>query len=99
MKIRTVTLRKQGLLIAGALAVLSQSALGSDANVAKREPEVLTVTAQRPPIVASDSQIETDVSVHIEAVERRFAKDLEKDLAAIGNSKIELVISEVPTRG
>lgn len=96
---QTVTHRKHRLLVAGALALISQSAVSGDANAAKREPEIVTVTAQRPSIETVEPRIETDIKAHIDALNRRFATDLEDDLEAIGRTRIELVISEVPTRG
>jgi hypothetical protein len=99
MMIHTVTDRKHSILVAGVLALISQSAFSGDVNTAKREPEVLTVTAQRPSTEIVDARIETDIKAQIDALDRRFATDLENDLKAIGSSRIELVISEVPTRG
>jgi len=95
----TVTERKHRILVAGALALISQSAFSGDANAAKAEPEVLTVTAQRPSTATTEPRIETDIKAHIDALNERFESDLKKDLEAIGKSRIELVISEVPTRG
>jgi hypothetical protein len=99
MMIHTGTNRKHSILVAGALALISQNAFSGDVNTAKREPEVLTVTAQRPSSEIVDARIETDIKTQIEALDRRFATDLENHLKAIGSSRIDLVISEVPTRG
>lgn len=99
MTTTTVTERKHRILVAGALALISQSAFSGDANADQREPEILTVTAQRPSIEIIDARIETDIKAQVDALNRRFATDLENDLEAIGRSRIELVISEVPTRG
>lgn len=95
----TVTERRHRILVAGALALISQSAFSGDAIAGKREPEVLTVTAQRPSIELVDTRVETDIEAHIDAVDRGIAAELENDLKAIGRLRIELVISEVPTRG
>jgi len=99
MMMNTVTEGKYSILVAGALALISQSALSGDKNAARRELEVVTVTAQRPASELVDARIETDIKAHVDALNRRFAADLEDDLEAIGGSRIELVISEVPTRG
>lgn len=100
MKIQTVANRKQSLLVAGALALFSQGALSGDASAARSEPEELRVTAPRPQqIELASPVIKIDASELIEALNRRLAKDLEKSLDAIGNSRIELAISEVSTRG
>jgi hypothetical protein len=99
MMTNTVTEGKYSILVAGALALISQSALSGDTNAGKRELEVLTVTAQRSASELVDARIETDIKAHVDALNRRFAADLEDDLEAIGSSRIELVISEVPTRG
>jgi hypothetical protein len=99
MMMNTVTEGKYSILVAGALALISQSALSGDTNAGKRELEVVTVTAQRPVSEVVDARIETDIKAHVDALNRRFAADLDNDLKAIGSSRIELVISEVPTRG
>ena len=97
---QTVTKRKLGLLVAGALALIGQVAVSAEA-VATKAPEtmdVVTVTAKRPeqPEVKT---IEADASATIEAINRRIESDLEKSLERIGAPRIELAISEVPTRG
>jgi hypothetical protein len=99
MMIHTVTEGKHRILVAGAVALISQSAFSGDAGLARSEPEVLTVTAERPSAEIVDARVETDIKAHIDAVNRRFATDLKSDLEAIDRTRIELVISEVPTRG
>jgi hypothetical protein len=95
----TVAARKHRIVVAGALALMSQGAISGDSNASRNQFEELTVTAPRPQIEMTDARIETDVKEQIEAVNRRFAKDLKNDLTTIGNTRIELVIAEVPTRG
>ena len=100
---QTVTERKPGLLVAGALALISQSAVGGDPR-ATRAPvamqEVVTVTAPRPDEPRFENAIlETDVQALIEIIDRRIGRDLEKRVGSVGGNRIELVISEVPTRG
>jgi len=100
---QTVTLRKPGLLVAGALALISQSALGGDSETLRAPEatqEVVTVTAPRPDVPGFENHIlETNVQALIEVIDRRIEQDLEKRVDSIGRLRIELVISEVPTRG
>jgi hypothetical protein len=99
MTIHTVTDRKHSVLVAGALALISQSAISAEANAAKADPEILTVTAARPSTEIVEPRIETDIKAQIDALNARFESDLKRDLEAIGTSRIRLVVSEVPTRG
>lgn len=99
MLMQTVTTRKNRVFVAGALALLSQGAVSGDASLTGYEPEILTVTAQRSQIEASERRIEADLKEQDEALNRRFAEDLKKSLDAIDESRIELAILEVPTRG
>lgn len=99
MLIQTVTLQRHRALVAGVLALFCQGAVSGDAGLARNETEVLTVTAQRPQIQQSEPRIETDLKEQIEALNRRIAEDLKNSLNAIEDSRIELVILEVPTRG
>ncbi len=99
MTLQIVTQRKYHILVAGALALLSQGALSGEASAARSEPEELRVTAPRPQTELAELRIKTDTSSVIEALNRRLAKDLEKSLKAISDSRIELAISEAPTRG
>lgn len=99
MTIHTVTDRKHSILVAGALALISQSAISGGASAARAEPEILTVTAERPSTELVEPRIETDIKAHIDALNARFESDLKRDLEAIGASRIRLVVSEVPTRG
>lgn len=99
MKIQTVTKRNPSLLVAGALALFSQGALSGDASAARNEPEELIVTAPRPQSEFVSPVIEIDAKALIEALNRRLAEDLKKSLDEINNSRIELAVSEVPTRG
>jgi hypothetical protein len=100
---QTVTERKPGLLVAGALALISQSALGGDTETQRAHvatQEVVTVTAPRPDKPGFENQVlETNVQAQIEAIDRRIERDIEKRVDSIGRNRIELVISEVPTRG
>jgi len=99
MTLQIVTHRTHHILVAGALALLSQGALGGEANTAGSEHEQLRVTAPRPHVELADPRIETDTSAVIEALNRRLAEDLEKSLREISGSRIELAISDVATRG
>lgn len=99
MMMQTVTERKRNLVVAGVLALISQGALSSEVVPASQGIEIVRVTAQRPPITGSDSQIEIRAVEMIEAMNRQVEKDLESTLDAIRPTRIELVISEVPTRG
>ena len=94
---KTVTGKTGSLAVAGALVLISQGALSDEARAASAH-EVQTVTAERPQL-RFDASITTDATASIRAVDRRIAEDLEKSLEAIAPSRIELVISEVPTRG
>lgn len=90
---------RRSLLLAGMLALFSQAALSGEANAARPEPEQITVTAPRAEIAIPKPAIETDAEAVIEAMNRRIAKDLEQSIEAISNARIELAISEFPTRG
>jgi hypothetical protein len=100
---QTVTERMPGLLVAGALALISQSALGGDTETTRAPraaQDVVTVTAPRPDAPGFVSQVpETSVEALIEAIDRRIERDLEKRVDSVRRNRIELVISEVPTRG
>lgn len=100
---QTVTPRKPGFLVAGALALISQSALGGDTETIRgpaAAQEVVRVTAPRPEGPTFENPVlETHVRALIEAIDRRIERDIENRVDAIGRDRIELVISEVPTRG
>lgn len=97
MTTKTWIKSKRHFLIAGALGLFSQAALsGENAN---SKPEELRVSAPRFEIAAADMRIETNADAVIEAINRRIAKDLERSLEAIGNTRIEIAASEFPTRG
>lgn len=99
MSMQTVTARNRPFLVAGALALISQGALSGETVATDTALEQLTVTAPRPEVVIGDLTIETDAAAMIEAMNRRVAKDLEKNLEVVGPARIELVTSEVATRG
>ena len=101
MKLQTVTKRKYGFLVAGALALISQSAVAGDADSSDARAagqDVITVTAERPRTIRVDG-FEPELEGLLEAIDRRIETDLQKRIDRIGRDTIELVISEVPTRG
>ena len=98
MTTQKVTERKIQAVIGGLLVLFSQAAL-SEGIVATRAPEVIWVTAPRIAAQIRESQIRDDMADLIDAINRRVAEDLAKSIDAIGMPRIELVISETPTRG
>jgi len=90
---------RQRVLLAGALTLFSQAALSGEANAARNEPEEVRVSAPSQEIAIADPRIETDAEAVIEALNRRIARDLERSIEAMSGARIELVISEFPTRG
>lgn len=87
-----------GIGLVAVLALFGQNALGDEVSPS-RDPDVIRVTTQRPVDTLTDTRIEIDAQAIIDAIDRRFAEDLEKSLEALGVERIELAISEVPTRG
>ena len=96
---QTVTERKRNLLVAGVLALISQGALSGEVAPVSTRMEVVRVTAPRPASQIVDARIEVRAAELIEAINARIEKDLRKSLDAIRPTRIELAISEVPTRG
>jgi hypothetical protein len=90
---------RQRVLLAGALALVSQAALSDETNAARTEAEELTVSAPSQEIAIADPRIETDAEAVIEAMNRQVAADLARIIEAISGARIELAISESPTRG
>ena len=86
------------ILIVTTLGLFSQAALSGEAK-ASNEPEQLRVFAARPEITVADTRIETNTDAVIDAINRRIAQDLKRSLEEIGNARIELAVSELPTRG
>lgn len=93
--------RRSALLLAGTLALFSQAALSDEANAARAEPaaEEVRVSAPSQEIAIADPKIETSAEAAIEAINRRIADDLERSVEAMSGARVELVISEFPTRG
>ena len=91
MKIKTTLAVSRPVLIAAALALLSQSAWS--------DQEEVRVTSPRMAIEIAQPKIATDAQAYIDALKQRLAEDLAKSLEAISASRIELVIAEAPTRG
>ena len=89
---------KRRILVMGALGLFSHAALSSEVE-ANGKTEQLTVSASRAEIAVVDPRIETDTDAVIDAINRRIAEDLARSLEAIGNARIELAVSEFPTRG
>lgn len=99
MMIKTVTEGKTRVLIAGALALLTQGAWADDGEAARQAPAEVKVSMPNQPIVIAETKLENDASEHIEALNRYLAAELEASLEAIRISRVELVLAEVPTRG
>lgn len=91
MKIKTTLAVSRPVLIAGVLALLSQSAW--------TDQEEVRVTSPRMTSEIAVPKIATDAQAYIDALKQRLAEDLTKSLEAIRSSRIELVIAEAPTRG
>ena len=81
------------ILLSSALALSAQSAWSDDGQAARDQAAGSEKTA------TAREQLEADVQAYIEAINRRLAEDLARDLEAIAASRIEIVIAEVPTRG
>lgn len=96
MMIKTLTAGKTRVLIAGALAILSQSAWSDRGPAANSD---LRLSIPQPRIEIATPKIEASAEAHIETLKRRIAEDLAASLAAIGDTRFELVTVEVPTRG
>lgn len=99
MMIKTVTEGKTRVLIAGALALLTQGVWADDGQAARNAPDVVKVSVSRDAVVTEEAKLDADAQAHIESLNRHIAAELEKNLEAIGFARIELVIAEVPTRG
>lgn len=89
---------KRRILVVAALGLFSQAALSGDAK-ADGKTEHLKVSATTAEIAIADPRIETDTDAVIDAINRRIAEDLARSLEAIGNARIQLAVSEFPTRG
>lgn len=99
MMIKRQTERNARVLIAGALVLLSQGAWSEEARPARKAVAEVAVSIPQPRIEIAAPKIEASASAHIESLNRRIAEDLARSLEAIGKTRFELVIAEVPTRG
>lgn len=99
MKMQSAFESRQRALLAGVLALFSQVALSDEANASRSEAEEVRVSAPSQEIVIADPRIETDAEAMIEAMNRQIAEDLKRSIEAISGTRIELVVSEFPTRG
>jgi hypothetical protein len=97
--IKTKTERNARVLIAGALALLSQGAWSEDERARGDAAADIKVSIPNQRIEIAVEKIEASASTHIEALNRRFEQDLAESLEAISNTRFEVVIAEVPTRG
>ena len=95
--IRTVTGFQT--LAAAALALSGQGVLSDETGGKAAEQEVVRVTVPRPPAEPAAPAMSTDARETVEALHRRLAEELQRQLDAIGKTRVELVIAEVPTRG
>jgi hypothetical protein len=100
---RQIKERMNRAALAGALVLLSQAALGDESQVSMRAPEIVRVTlphdwtAFASPTQFVDSRSHFDALV--EALDKSVALDLARQVEALGASRTELAIAEVPTRG
>ena len=94
---KTVTANQA--LVAAALALIGQGAMSDETRVKRNETDVVRVTVPRQQTKIEVPVIATDAQETIEALKRQLEQDLERDLAEIGESPVELAIAEVPTRG
>ena len=94
---RTVT--GNHALVAAALALLTQGAMSDETRVNASRSEEVRVSIPRPKTEIEAPVIKTDTKEMIEALNRQLAQDLERHLAVIGETRVELAIAEVPTRG
>lgn len=105
MTTELMTARNSLALVAGLFALASQGAFSEDAAVtapeaqAVQETPVIKVSAQRETIEIERPRLESDLAPTIESLNRLLAKDLEQRMKAIEIERIELAITEVPTRG
>lgn len=99
MKIKTLTERKARVLIAGALTLQSLGAWSDDGQSAQNVEPAIKVSIPNQRIEIAAGTIEASAKAHIEALNQRFAEDIAESLEAIGGTRFEVVIAEVPTRG
>lgn len=103
MMSRKVKERMSRAVLAGALVLLSQAALSSEGLEAARAPEKVIVTLPQdwagyslPTKVVSSSE---QFAALTEALDKRVATDIARQLESMEVSRVELAIGEVPTRG
>jgi hypothetical protein len=97
--IKTSKAGKSRVLIAGALALLSQGAFSEEGRAAKDTAADITVSIPNQRIEVEVAKLEASAREHIEALNARIAQEWAERLEAIGRKRFELVIVEVPTRG
>lgn len=97
---KTTKLRMSRVLVAGAVALLSQGAWSDDGNIAASASTTVGIQLPRPQMAPVHAKIASEVKAHVEALNRRLAEDLARALEeTLDASRIELAIAEVPTRG
>jgi hypothetical protein len=97
--IKTIKAGKSRVLIAGALALMSQGVWSEEGQAAKDAAADITVSIPNQAIEVVAEKLQASASEHIDALDQRIARDLADRLEAIGDSRFELAIAEVPTRG
>jgi hypothetical protein len=89
--------------LAGALVLLSQAALGDESQETTRALEIVRVTMPHDWNAFASPTNDIDSRLHFDALEaaldKSVALDLARQIEALGASRTELAIAEVPTRG
>jgi hypothetical protein len=93
MMIKSVREGKSPMLLAGVLALMTQSAWSDETQEASEPVAVAEAVA------AARQRVEADAQAYIEALNQRLSEELARDYEAIGAARTVLVIAEVPTRG
>lgn len=96
MMLKTVTAGKTRVLLAAALAVMAQGAWSEESNDSQ---EPAGTAAANETVTSSERPVEIDIRAYIEALNKRLADELAREIEALNAARIELAMPEVPTRG
>jgi hypothetical protein len=91
---KSVTPGTSRILLAGVLALVAQGARSDESSAAHR-PAVAPQETE----TAARQRIEIEIQAYIEALNKRLAEELAREIEASSASSIEIAIAEVPTRG
>jgi hypothetical protein len=93
---KSATAGKTRVLLAAALALMAQGALSEESKVA-RQPAGTEAASET--LASATRLAESEIRAFIEALNKRLAEELAREIEALNAARIEFAMPEVPTRG